>query len=486
MDIDKMLSEIYENSAKCIQSIKRNQVLTYINERLKISMINSYDEGAKKMRMISNDDLEMIDEIMKSNEDEIKRMNPKININGLEKVMTMKKKMYEFSDGQRREISIKTILDCPESVLNMNMIDTDSRNINHEIEINFRLKYLDEIMKYMNNEYDVWELNGVEFDEFCKELIEMKIPFRMDILNRIYSDFNEFGNRWKNRCLIVNGFEYNLIFDCVKMKLKDLQYNEMFGWIECRKIIQTKISLSAINAGKYDKKDSSDVEKHKYDYDLNSDDGVIYEYNSDNNSEDEQDSGYDSCNSFDDEYDSGCDSYSCSEDEHDSGYDSYSCSEYEHDSNNEDSVEKDNKIRRQYIYTLDILNDFLYYIKNPAQYTKNESLTFQIIKRILKLISIDIRNSIVHNYMAHYTSSICFGSQLLKNSDHDKCLKEWLGCDYKWILFHRITESGHKESIRKSCEKRGPTLIIQRDFQRNIIGQFYIQSWSAISIFYSL
>ena len=27
------------------------------------------------------------------------------------------------------------------------------------------------------------ELNGIEFEEFCVELIEINIPFRMDIMN---------------------------------------------------------------------------------------------------------------------------------------------------------------------------------------------------------------------------------------------------------------------------------------------------------------
>ena len=39
------------------------------------------------------------------------------------------------------------------------------------------------MVKYMKNENDLYELNSVKFDEFCRELIEMRIPFRMDIMN---------------------------------------------------------------------------------------------------------------------------------------------------------------------------------------------------------------------------------------------------------------------------------------------------------------
>ena len=78
----------------------------------------------------------------------------------------------------------------PECLLNVNMIDLDSRNNNNEIEIDFRFEYLDEIVSYMANNYVIDELNGIEFDEFCVELIEMNIPFRSDIMNRLYNGSN--------------------------------------------------------------------------------------------------------------------------------------------------------------------------------------------------------------------------------------------------------------------------------------------------------
>ena len=93
-------------------------------------------------------------------------------------------KTYVLSDGKRKEVSNELVKNHQESLLNVNMIDVDSRNNKNEVEIDFRFKYMDEIVRYMANEFDIYELNGVEFVEFCRELMEMNIPFRSDIMNR--------------------------------------------------------------------------------------------------------------------------------------------------------------------------------------------------------------------------------------------------------------------------------------------------------------
>ena len=92
------------------------------------------------------------------------------------KLITCDSKVYAFSDGQRREISNELVFKYPECLLNMNMIDIDSRHINHEIGIDFHFKYLDEMIEYIKNEYDIGELNDVEFDKFCRELMMMRTP----------------------------------------------------------------------------------------------------------------------------------------------------------------------------------------------------------------------------------------------------------------------------------------------------------------------
>ena len=46
-----------------------------------------------------------------------------------------------------------------------NLIDLASRDGN-KVDTGYPLKYFDEIVRYMKNECDISELNGVEFDDF--------------------------------------------------------------------------------------------------------------------------------------------------------------------------------------------------------------------------------------------------------------------------------------------------------------------------------
>lgn len=73
------------------------------------------------------------------------------------------KKTYTFSDGQKKDLSTKLVIEYPESLLNVNMIDIDSRNTQNEVEIDFQMKYLDKILTYMTKEYDIMELNLLSF-----------------------------------------------------------------------------------------------------------------------------------------------------------------------------------------------------------------------------------------------------------------------------------------------------------------------------------
>ena len=57
-------------------------------------------------------------------------------------------KVYVFSDGQKKAISNELVKKYPECLLNVNMIDVDSRNSENEVEIDFRFKYLNEIVNY--------------------------------------------------------------------------------------------------------------------------------------------------------------------------------------------------------------------------------------------------------------------------------------------------------------------------------------------------
>ena len=148
---------------------------------------------------------------------ELEKASEKVDMNG--------SKTYVLSDKSEHEISNELVKNHQESLLNVNMIDIDSRNKKNEVEIDYRFKYMDEIVRYMKNEYDIGELNGIEFVDFCRELMEMNIPFKMDIVNRLITDSNKYGVGWKNHYLIVNGNECNLALKHLKMKLHNLKYN---------------------------------------------------------------------------------------------------------------------------------------------------------------------------------------------------------------------------------------------------------------------
>ena len=55
-----------------------------------------------------------------------------------EKVDASCNKVYVFSDGQKKEISNELVKNNQECLLNVNMIDRDSRNDKNEVEIDFR------------------------------------------------------------------------------------------------------------------------------------------------------------------------------------------------------------------------------------------------------------------------------------------------------------------------------------------------------------
>ena len=59
-----------------------------------------------------------------------------------EKVETSDKKVFAFSDGKKKEVANELVTNHPESLLNGNMTDLDSRNSDNEVEIDFRFKYL--------------------------------------------------------------------------------------------------------------------------------------------------------------------------------------------------------------------------------------------------------------------------------------------------------------------------------------------------------
>ena len=86
------------------------------------------------------------------------------------------------------------------------------------------------VTKYEDKDFDINELEDTEFLAFCEELVKRKIPFRDDVVNRLYSGSNAFGAAWKSRCVIVNGNEYNMMKDCIQ---KEWKYNKQEQLFEC-------------------------------------------------------------------------------------------------------------------------------------------------------------------------------------------------------------------------------------------------------------
>ena len=151
--------------------------------------------------------------------------------NTFEKVDMNDRKIYVLEDQSEYEISNEVVLKYIGSMIYYNLIDLDSRDGN-KIDTGYPMKYLGEILKYMNNQYDIWKLNGDEFVNYCRELMEMRIPFRMDIMERLWNGSNEYGVGWRNRWVIVDKYGCIKLFDCMKLKLGDVKYNERRERIE--------------------------------------------------------------------------------------------------------------------------------------------------------------------------------------------------------------------------------------------------------------
>ena len=155
LNASKMLDELVADSLSCLRYIKKN-------EDLNISMIKKDDVGLKRVTVASDSGLELMEEELKSQEEELKKMD----VNGLEekfeKMNVNGNKTYVIEDQSEHEISNELALKYIGSWFYDNLIDLDSRDGN-KIDTGYPLKYFGEIVKYMANEYDIDELNGVEF-----------------------------------------------------------------------------------------------------------------------------------------------------------------------------------------------------------------------------------------------------------------------------------------------------------------------------------
>ena len=165
-DTNNLFIELMKNSLNCIEELDNTEEWKEVKDEFNEIMVNSDSEGIEKLRMISDEvsnELEMINKEMNRIKNEFMEMDMNRAINEIENAYASDYKVYSFSDGQRKEISNELVIEYPESLLNVNMIDNDSRNIKNEVEMDHRMKYVDFIIQYMANEFDISELNFMSF-----------------------------------------------------------------------------------------------------------------------------------------------------------------------------------------------------------------------------------------------------------------------------------------------------------------------------------
>ena len=140
--MNRILDELIQNSSNIVEKMAKREEWKRMNEELKDIAVKSDDEGIKKSRLIFNDEFQVIIAEMKRNGEELNGMNANGVMDDIEKVNMIDSKVYVLSDGQKKVISNELVKKYPECLLNVNMIDLDSRNNDNEIEIDFRFKYL--------------------------------------------------------------------------------------------------------------------------------------------------------------------------------------------------------------------------------------------------------------------------------------------------------------------------------------------------------
>ena len=148
-DTNNLFIELMKNSLNCIEELDNTEEWKKVKDEFNEIMVNSDSEGIEKLRMISDEvsnELEMIKKEMNRIKNEFMEMDMNRAINEIENAYASDYKVYSFSDGQRKEIANELVIEYPESLLNVNMIDNDSRNIKNEVEMDHRMKYVDYLM----------------------------------------------------------------------------------------------------------------------------------------------------------------------------------------------------------------------------------------------------------------------------------------------------------------------------------------------------
>ena len=73
--MNRILDELIQNSSSCVENMEKKEEWKRMNEEMKNVMVKSDDEGVKKLKLIFNDEFEVMKEEMKRNEDELNGMD---------------------------------------------------------------------------------------------------------------------------------------------------------------------------------------------------------------------------------------------------------------------------------------------------------------------------------------------------------------------------------------------------------------------------
>ena len=99
-----------------------------------------------------------------------------------------------------------------------------------------------------------------------------------------------------------------------------------------------------------------------------------------------------------------------------------------------------------------IMKDLEQYLKDPSNYVKRKFITLIAINPLFAFFSVDPNHPVIHNYLLHYTSSVCFNSYIVENIDYDSNLREWVG-HYDMKLIYRASEHGYTaKSFHYYCD----------------------------------
>ena len=251
INYEEIIKKFLSDSIKCLTFFEESANFEKFKFEIRLTSPDNNEYNGKRKKVLSNEVNDLMFSITQelhnsialvSNQDIIKSLQPISEF--IVKKMT---KDYFFYDGTKVKLSSSLVSEYPDSLFYINFIDNDSRENDGMVCLDMKLKYVNIIVQYMKKEKIEWSLNGKEFDEFCLEMITMRIPFREDILSMLCNGTNAYGVYWLHRCMIVNDNEYKTLFSVMKSQLQDLNVNDNKERIELYRSIPSSSTQKILN-----------------------------------------------------------------------------------------------------------------------------------------------------------------------------------------------------------------------------------------------